>query len=177
MILMESRRKIRVLYRKCGSIKPVSRRTGISVPTVRKIIKSEEALEVSYKRSVQQHPKLGRYKEALEKLLRDKRFSKPQRTGKMLFEDLQDLGCRRSYSAVNRYISAWKERTSFISPDACIPLSFAPGEAFQFDWSSEHVISGDEVVSVKVAHFMLCYSGKNPIFSMARPRRFELLAF
>ena len=31
---MESRRKIRSLYRKCGSIKEVSRRTGISVPTV-----------------------------------------------------------------------------------------------------------------------------------------------
>ncbi|MBL0942167.1 MAG: hypothetical protein IBJ00_05535 [Alphaproteobacteria bacterium] len=91
MIIMESRRKIRGLYRKCGSIKAVSRRTGISVPTVRKIIKSEETLEISYKRSMQQYPKLGGYKETLEKLLRGNRFAKPKRNGKMLFEDLQDL--------------------------------------------------------------------------------------
>lgn len=167
---MESRRKIRV-----GSIKAVSRRTGISVPTIRKIIKSEEAIEVSYKRSVQQHPKLGGYKEALEKLLRDNRFSKLQRTGKMLFEALQDLGCRGSYSAVNRYISAWKARTSLISADACIPLSFAPGEAFQFDWSSEHVIIGDDVVSVKVAHFTLCYSGKK--FTYIYPNETQEMVF
>lgn len=157
---MESRRKIRVLYRKCNSIKAVSRQTGISVPTVRKIIKSEEALEVGYKRSVQQYPKLGGYMEALEKLLRDNRFAKPQRNGKMLFECLRDLGYCGSYSAVNRYISSWKERTSGVSADACIPLSFSPGEAFQFDWSTENVIVSDEVVSVKVAHFTLCYSGK-----------------
>jgi transposase len=172
---MESQRKIRVLYRKCGSIKEVSRRTGISLPTVRKIIKSEEALGVGYKRCVQQYPKLGGYKETLEKLLRDNRFAKPQRTGKMLFEDLQDLGYRGSYSAVNRYIGAWKERTSKISHDACIPLSFAPGEAFQFDWSSENVIICDEVVSVKAAHFTLCYSGKK--FTYIYPNETQEMVF
>jgi len=172
---MESQRKIRVLYRKCGSIKAVSRRTGISVPTVRKIVKSEDALEVSYKRSVQQYPKLGEYKETLEKLLRDNRFAKPQRTGKMLFEDLKDLGYCGSYSAVNRYIGTWKERTSGISPDACVPLSFAPGEAFQFDWSSEHAIICDEVVPVKVAHFTLCYSGKK--FTYIYPNETQEMVF
>jgi len=32
MLIMESRRKIRVLYRQCGSIKGVSRRTGVVYP-------------------------------------------------------------------------------------------------------------------------------------------------
>jgi hypothetical protein len=41
--------------------------------------------------------------------------------------------------------------------DTCIPLSFAPGEAYQFDWSTDKVIIGDEVVEVKVAHFTLKY--------------------
>ena len=50
---MESRRKIRVMYRKCSSIKEVSRNLGISIPTVRKIVKSEESLPVSYKRDAQ----------------------------------------------------------------------------------------------------------------------------
>ena len=107
MLIMESRRKIRVLYRQCGSIKGVSRRTGISIPTVRKIVKSEEPLAMSYKRSVQRYRKLDEYKETLEKLLRDNLFVKPQRNGVMLFEELCRLGYKGSYSAVNRYILSW----------------------------------------------------------------------
>ena len=41
-----------------------------------------------------------------------------------------------------------------------MPLVFGPGEAYQFDWSSEQVILGENVVNVKVAHFVLCYSRK-----------------
>lgn len=157
---MESRRKIRVLYRKCGRIKEVSRRTGISIPTVRKIVKSEESLEESYKRTVQPYRMLEGYIDRLEKLLRDNRFAKPKRNGKMLFEELRDLGYKGSYSAVNRYISAWVARSNAVRVDACIPLSFGPGEAYQFDWSTDKVIIDDEVIEVKVAHFTLCYSGK-----------------
>ncbi len=157
---MEDRRKIRVLYRKCGSIKEVSRRTGISIPTVRKIVKANEDLQVTYKRTVQPYRKLETYKDTLEKLLRDNRFAKPKRNGKMLFEELRDLGYCGSYSAVNRYIDAWIARSSAVRVDTCIPLYFAPGEAYQFDWSTDKVIIGDEIIEVKVAHFTLCYSGK-----------------
>lgn len=172
---MESRRKIRVLYRKCGSIKEVSRSTGISIPTVRKIVNCEESLGESYKRSVQPYPKLGKYKETLEKLLRDNRFAKPKRNGAMLFEELQNLGYGGSYSAVSRYISAWKARMTGVSPDACVPLTFAPGEAFQFDWSSEDVIICEEVIGVKVDHFTLCYSGKK--FTYIYPNETQEMVF
>lgn len=172
---MESRRKIRVLYRKCGSIKAVSRRTGISIPTIRKIVRSEETLEVKYKRTVQPHPKLAGYKDTLEKLLRDNRFAKPKRNGKMLFEELKNLGYQGSYSAVNRYISAWTTRSDGVRVDACVPLSFAPGEAYQFDWSTDKVIIGDEVVEVKVAHFTLCYSGKK--FAYISPNETHEMVF
>ncbi len=60
---------------------------GVSIPTVRKIVKSEEPLAMSYKRSVQPYRKLDEYKETLEKLLRDNRFVKPQRNGVRLFEE------------------------------------------------------------------------------------------
>ena len=171
---MESRRKIRVLYRKYGSIKGVSRRTGISIPTVRKIVKSE-VLDVSYKRTVQPYRKLEVYIDTLERLLRDNRFAKPKRTAVMLFEELRDLGYSGSYSAVNRYISAWLVRSNFSRVDACIPLSFAPGEAYQFDWSTDKVIIGDEVVEVKVAHFTLCYSGKK--FTYIYPNETQEMVF
>lgn len=132
MIIMESRRKIRVLYRKCGSIREVSRITRISLPTVRKIIRSDEAQSASYKRAHQPFPKLGGYKEMLEKLLRDNKFAKPKRNGMMLFEELRGHGYSGSYSAVGRYVAAWKLRDTGISLDACVPLYFAPGEAFHF---------------------------------------------
>ncbi len=41
---------------------------------------------------------------------------------------------------------------------AYVPLSFAPGEAYQFDWSHEVVLLGGVTVIVKVAHVRLCHS-------------------
>jgi hypothetical protein len=35
---------------------------------------------------------------------------------------------------------------------AYVPLSFAPGEAYQFDWSHEVVVMSGVTVTVKVAH-------------------------
>ena len=39
-----------------------------------------------------------------------------------------------------------------------MPLSFAPGEAYQFDWSHEIVVMNGVTVTVKVAHMRLCHS-------------------
>ena len=39
-----------------------------------------------------------------------------------------------------------------------IPLAFAAGEAYQFDWSYETVELGGQVQPVKVAHLRLCDS-------------------
>lgn len=41
---------------------------------------------------------------------------------------------------------------------AFIPLSFSPGEAYQFDFSHEHVEIGGIEQVVKVAHIPLCHS-------------------
>ena len=41
---------------------------------------------------------------------------------------------------------------------AFVPLSFAPGEAYQFDWSHEIVVMSGVTVTVKVAHMRLCHS-------------------
>ena len=39
-----------------------------------------------------------------------------------------------------------------------MPLAFAPGEAFQFDWSHEIVVLSGVTTIVKVAHVRLCHS-------------------
>ena len=41
---------------------------------------------------------------------------------------------------------------------AYVPLSFAPGEAYQFDWSHEVVLLNGVTVTVKVARVRLCHS-------------------
>jgi hypothetical protein len=39
-----------------------------------------------------------------------------------------------------------------------VPLYYAPGEAYQFDWSHEIVLINGVTTTVKVAHVRLCHS-------------------
>jgi transposase len=41
---------------------------------------------------------------------------------------------------------------------AFVPLTFAPGEAFQFDWSEDWAVIGGERTKLQVAQFKLAYS-------------------
>jgi hypothetical protein len=68
-----------------------------------------------------------------------------------LYEELHSLGYRGSYAAVRRYAIAWREKRAGAKADAYVPLTCAPGEAYQFDWSHEIVVM-DGVTIVKVAH-------------------------
>ena len=51
-----------------------------------------------------------------------------------------------------------RRRTQETSASAYVPLSFDPGEAYQFDWSHEIVILDGVTTTVKVAHVRLCHS-------------------
>ncbi|TCM53050.1 hypothetical protein C8J36_10712 [Rhizobium sp. PP-F2F-G48] len=39
-----------------------------------------------------------------------------------------------------------------------VPLYYAPGEAYQFDWSHEIVLIQGVTTTVKVTHVRLCHS-------------------
>ena len=53
-----------------------------------------------------------------------------------------------------------------------VPLSFALGEAYQFDWSHEVVLINGTTVTIKVAHVRLCHSRMLFVAPIrARPRR------
>ncbi len=56
-----------------------------------------------------------------------------------------------------------------------MPLFFAPGEAYQFDWSHEIVLINSVTVTVKVAHIRLCHSGM--MFVRAYPRETQEMVF
>ena len=77
-------------------------------------------------------------------------------------------GSGRRYDAVRRYARTWRRDQVSASAAAYVPLSFAPGEAYQFDWSYEVVLIGGTTVTVKVAHLRLCHS--RMLFVRAYPR-------
>ncbi len=74
-------------------------------------------------------------------------------------EDLAALGYGGGYAAVRRYARTWRRRWRLLSPSqGFVPLSFDPGEAYQFDWSHEYARLSGVTTKVKAAHMRLCYS-------------------
>jgi transposase len=160
MLIVETIHKIRMAHHRQGkSIRQIAKDFNLSRNTVRKVLRTD-VTEFSYAREAQPLPKLGPYEGILaEQLTMDALKPKKQRrTGVMLFEELQRQGYEGGYDSVRRYIKRWKKAEQSRQGVAYIPLSFAPGEAFQFDWSYEMAEVGGELVKLRVAHFRLCYS-------------------
>ncbi|MEN5300365.1 transposase, partial [Brucella sp. TWI559] len=57
-----------------------------------------------------------------------------------IFEDLRDLGYAGGYDTVRRYARSWTKERGAVTAEAYVPLYYAPGEAYQFDWSHEIVV-------------------------------------
>ena len=72
-----------------------------------------------------------------------------------LFEELRALAYEGSYDAVRRYAGAWAKTNASATANAFVPLTFAPGEAYRFDWSHEIVVLDCMTTTVKVAHVRL----------------------
>ena len=120
--------------------------------TVRKVLRSG-ATSFEYERKVQPQPKIGPWRPDLDRLLMVNE-SKPARerlTLIRIFEELRGRGYEGSYDAVRRYAQGWRREQSAVTADAYVPLSFAPGEAYQFDWSHEIVVINGATTKVKVA--------------------------
>jgi transposase len=76
--------------------------------------------------------------------------------------DLVVLGYEGSYGRVSAFVRAWKadrqreQQTS--GRGTFVPLVFAPGEAFQFDWSEDWAVLAGERTKLQVAHTKLSHS-------------------
>jgi transposase len=92
-----------------------------------------------------------------------------------IFEELRRLGYEGGYDAVRRYARKWQREHLAMTADAYVPLSFAPGEAYQFDWSHEIVVLNGVTTTIKVAHVRLCHS--RMIFVRAYPRETQEMVF
>jgi transposase len=158
------------------TIKEIVRELHVSRNTVRKVLRSG-ATEFTYAREVQPLPKLGRWKEDLDRLLAAN-AAKPARerlTLIRMFEALRGLGYEGGYDAVRRYARSWYQKHAATSAAAFVPLTFAPGEAYQFDWSHEIVLINGTTVRIKLAHVRLCHS--RMLFVRAYPRETQEMVF
>ena len=149
-------------YRDHFSIREISRRTGLSRNTVRKYLRSdtiEPRFAVPDRAS-----KLDPFADKLSAMLRVEttKSRKQKRTIKQLHADLAALGYDGSYNRVAAFARDWKaarqreQQTS--GRGTFVPLVFAPGEAFQFDWSEDWAIIAGERTKLLVAQFKLSYS-------------------
>ncbi len=143
------------------SIREIARRTKLSRNTIRKYLSNGE-LEPAYPRR-KSPSKLDDYAEVLASWLKREstRGRKERRNLKQLYVDLVKLGYDGSYDRVAAFARAWRRQRrelSKASRGTFVPLVFAPGEAFQFDWSEDWASIGGERMKLQVAQFKLCHS-------------------
>jgi transposase len=108
--------------------------------------------------------KLDSYEETLTNWLfrESRRHRKQRRTVKRLYRDLVELGYTGSYDRVAAFARQWRQAQQDAKLQAAkhayVPLKFAPGEAFQFDWSEDWVKINGVSTKLQIAHFKLSYS-------------------
>jgi transposase len=177
MLIVETIAKIRRAFFVQGrAIKAICRDLGVSRKVVRKVIRSG-LTEFRYQREDQPLPKIGRWRDALDQLLlaNEAKTSRERLTLIRIFEELRDRGYDGGYDSVRRYANRWAKDRGHATAAAYVPLSFAPGEAYQFDWSHEIVLLDGVTVTVKVAHVRLCHS--RMLFVRAYPRETQEMVF
>jgi len=159
MLTVETVLKVRLAGKRDGaSVRAIAKKYRLSRNTVRKYLRSEE-VEPRYGPRRERKPKLGPFVGDLEQLLEEeaKRPTPERRNALRLFEELQRRGYEGGYDSVRRQVKAWKAERRPVT-HVFIPLSFEPGEAFQFDWSAETLVLGGQTTRVSLAHVRLCHS-------------------
>ncbi len=149
-------------FREGMPIREIARRTGLSRNTVRKYL-AGQVVEPAY--PARKSPSnLDDYGETLTNWLfrESRRHRKQRRTVKQLYRDLVSIGYTGSYDRVAAFARQWRrtqdESKRLSARNVYVPLQFAPGEAFQFDWSEDWVRVNGVSTKLQVAHFKLCYS-------------------
>ncbi len=148
----------RMHFRDKKSVREIARLTSLSRNTVRTWLRATVDQEPRYRRT----PGPGKLTPFHETLIRGlkadaMRPRSQRRTALMLFQQIRADGYAGGYSRVTDFIRAWRQGSGQAVP-AFVPLTFAPGEAFQFDWSEEGVVVGGIYYKAQVAHMKLCAS-------------------
>src|SRR6202048_3798776 len=149
----------RAYFEQHRSIKEIVRTLSVSRATVRKVVRGHQT-EFKYERGVQPAPKLGDWVEVLTEILEQeaKLPKRERRSTQRLFEELRGRGYDGAPDSVHRFVKAWRNERVRVPVHAYVPMSFAPGEAYQFDWSHETITLAGLPLTVKAAHMKLSHS-------------------
>jgi hypothetical protein len=150
-------------------IKAIGREFRLSRTAVRKVVRSE-APDFRAERGRQPLPRIDPWRDRLDGLLQanEEKPARERLTLIRVFEELSGLGYEGGYDAVRRYARGWRAAHGAATAEADVALSFAPGEAYQFDWSHAIVVLNGVTTRVGVAHVRLCPS--RMAFVRAYPR-------
>ena len=150
----------RMHFREELSLHEISRRTGLARNTIKKWLRQKDVTEPRYpKREVA--TKLDEFAGTLEAWLKADlhRSRRERRTLWAMFQELRARGYRGGYGRVAAFGRRFREEQRLRgSGGAFVPLKFALGEAFQFDWSTEYLFVGGLRRRLEVAHTKLCAS-------------------
>jgi len=149
----------RAYYEEQLPIKEIVRRLSVSRASVRKVVRGQATI-FKYDRGVQPAPKLGAWLVVLTEILAAevKLPRRERRSTQRLFEELRGRGYDGAHDSVHRFVKAWRLAQARLPAKAYVPLSFAPGEAYQFDWSHETITLQGLPVVIKAAHMKLSHS-------------------
>jgi len=125
--------------------------------TIRKWVRAPEATQPVYQRRAVFN-KLSAFHATLEQALTadSLRAKQQRRSAKALFAQIKAEGYDGGYSQLTAFIRAWRGTAGTVH--AFVPLTFALGEAFQFDWSEEGLLIGGIYRRMQVSHLKLCAS-------------------
>jgi transposase len=167
MITVIDRERIRRAYFIEGkSMRQIEREMHHGYWTIRKALASAEHQPYTLSQS-KEAPKLGPYKEKINKLLEQERsLPRKQRfTTHKLYELMEAEGYSGSESNLRRYVG--RKRGELKRPPIFIPLQYEPGQDAQVDWGEAVVIMKGEKVKAQLFVMRLCYSRRT--FVMAFP--------
>jgi transposase len=126
---------------------------------VKRWLKAPEGVKPGYRRQ-SGDTKIAAYAAQLVKALEvdAHRPKRDRRTALKLFGEIQAAGFTGDYSRVTEFVRRWRMQGGQAKVNAYIPLKFELGEAFQFDWSEEHLVIGGVWRKILAAHLKLCAS-------------------
>ena len=149
----------RMRLREGLSISEIARRTSLSRNTIKSWLREPVRSEMKYQRPAgrRRSPDHAQWLRAGagDNAMRPRRSgARPRSCGRR-----SRTGFTGSYARITEFVRAWRAEAGAVSARAAyVLLTFAWGEAFQFDWSEEHLVIGGIWRKVQLAHMKLCAS-------------------
>lgn len=153
MYRQEDWMEVKVMHRQGASIRAISRRTGLSRSTVRKILRSPVAKDYGPRPA-----RPGKLDPFVERL-RERLSSRPYARATVLYEEIRREGYGGHYEGVKRWVRG-ERREAAARRRACVRFETAPGLEGQFDWKGpvRGLLASEPATELYFFRFVLAWS-------------------